>query len=60
MPSGNFLVTHAKLWNDCVMVGGREGHQLSQRFVGLIDQRKDASWGSKAEMILQLLKELFH
>lgn len=28
-------------------------------FVGRMDQRKDASLGSKAELILQLLKELF-
>lgn len=27
-------------------------------FVGLMDQKKDASLGPKAELILQLLKEL--
>lgn len=29
MLSGNFLVTDTKLWNDFVVVVGREGRQLS-------------------------------
>lgn len=51
---------HTKLWNDGVVAVGREGHQLSRLFVGLIDQRKDASLGSKAEMIPRLPKEGFN